>query len=175
MGRIFLVTEAQATGFLGRRAQVEGVEHRLADGAVAVKRVEDGDPVRAADNRLAIERERRRAELHRRRNDPRIAGRPVEAAPCEEPHAVAFAADLQAVTIMLDLVSPVGPGRRLGGASWDAGRNITGVSTPGLPPPPNMAGAAFRVSLPFVHVVKFNGRCYLLNGAAMRLDCAGPA
>jgi hypothetical protein len=32
------------------------------------------------------------------------------------------------------------------------------------PPPPNMAGVAFGVALPFVHVVRFNGRCYLTNG-----------
>jgi hypothetical protein len=27
-----------------------------------------------------------------------------------------------------------------------------------------MAGAMFGVTLPFVHVVRFNGRCYLTNG-----------
>jgi hypothetical protein len=36
---------------------------------------------------------------------------------------------------------------------------------PGQPPlPPNMAGVLFGVALPFVHVVRFNGRCYLING-----------
>jgi hypothetical protein len=29
---------------------------------------------------------------------------------------------------------------------------------------PNSAGIVFDISLPFVHVVRFNGRCYLING-----------
>ncbi len=42
-----------------------------------------------------------------------------------------------------------------------------GLFNPSVPPgiqPPNMAGIVFGISLPFVHVVKFNGRCYLING-----------
>lgn len=30
--------------------------------------------------------------------------------------------------------------------------------------PPNAAGIYFAIGMPFVHVVKFNGRCYLING-----------
>jgi hypothetical protein len=38
--------------------QVEGVQHRLADDAAPVQRVEDGDAVRAADDSLAVDGER---------------------------------------------------------------------------------------------------------------------
>ena len=34
--------------------QVEGVQHGLADGAAAVERVEDGDAIRTAYDRLAM-------------------------------------------------------------------------------------------------------------------------
>jgi hypothetical protein len=39
------------------------------------------------------------------------------------------------------------------------------VIPPGQAPlPPNTAGIVFGIGMPFVHVVRFNGRCYLING-----------
>ena len=50
-----------------------------------------------------------------------IALGPVVAAAGEQAHWLALAADDQPVAVVLDLVHPIGPGRRLGGASRDAG------------------------------------------------------
>jgi hypothetical protein len=103
--------------------QIEGVQHGLADSAAAVQRVEDGDAIRTADHRLAIDRERPGAELRRGDGNCGVAPAPVVAAPREEPHGIAFPADLQPVTVVFDLVDPIGPARRLGGEGGDAGSN----------------------------------------------------
>jgi hypothetical protein len=44
-----------------------------------------------------------------------------------------------------------------------------GVFTP--PGSPAFAGVTFRVSFPFVHVVRLNGRCYLFNGYHRAYGC----
>jgi hypothetical protein len=53
--------------------QIEGVQHRLADGAVAVQGIEDRDAVQTADAGFAVEGERTGAQLHRGGCDRRIA------------------------------------------------------------------------------------------------------
>jgi hypothetical protein len=42
------------------------------------------------------------------------------------PHDVALAADLQPIAVVLDLVHPIGPGGRFGGAGRDAGWDEAG-------------------------------------------------
>jgi hypothetical protein len=53
--------------------------------------------------------------------DRGIAVRPVVAAAREQTHGSAVATHDQPIAVVLDLVHPVGPGRRLGGKGWDAG------------------------------------------------------
>src|SRR5262249_12739456 len=93
----------------------------LADGAAPVQGVKDGNPIRAAHRGLAVDREGLRLELGRSSADRRITVAPVIAAPGEKPHYLAIAAHLQSVTIVLDLVHPIRPGRRLGGTGGNAG------------------------------------------------------
>jgi hypothetical protein len=57
-----------------------------------------------------------------------VAGGPVETAPGKEAHVFAVAAHLQAVTVVLDLVDPVGTGGHLVGERRDAGQD----EVPGL-------------------------------------------
>jgi hypothetical protein len=72
---------------------------------------------------------------------------PVIAAPGEQPHGVALAADLQPVPVMLDLVDPVGPGGRLDGAQRDIRPNDR-YATPGeeRAPAPGSASSTARPS-----------------------------
>jgi hypothetical protein len=74
--------------------QVEGIEHCLADGAMAMQRVEDRYAVRTAHDGFAIEDERPRLQLCCRARNRGIAGAPVVSAAGEEAHCVAFTADL---------------------------------------------------------------------------------
>jgi hypothetical protein len=100
--------------------EVEGVHHRLADGAAAVQSIEDCHPIRAADDRLTIERE------HVARSCiavTTIAGYRLLPSQPRGVSGLTASADLQPVTAVLDLVQPVRPGGRLGGAGGDAGRN----------------------------------------------------
>jgi hypothetical protein len=97
--------------------EVESVQHRLADGAVAVQRVEDRDAVRAAYDRLVVQGERADAQLHGGDDDRRVPTAPVVAAPGEQAHSVAIAVDLQPVAVVLVLVNRVRAGGRLRRAS----------------------------------------------------------
>jgi hypothetical protein len=74
----------------------------------------------APAHRLAVKRERLRAQLVRGRSDAGIAISPVKAAAGEQLHRLAVAADDQAVAVVLDLVHPAGAGRRLGGKGGNA-------------------------------------------------------
>jgi hypothetical protein len=65
-----------------------------------VERVEDGDAVRATDDRLAVDREWIGAQLGRRGGGRRMPGAPVVAAAREEAHRVAIAPNLDAVAIV---------------------------------------------------------------------------
>src|ERR1700759_5411319 len=74
--------------------KVEGVQHGLGDRAAPVERVEDGDAIRTADHRLAVDRERPGAQQGRGDGDRWVAAAPVIPAAGEQAHLVAYAADL---------------------------------------------------------------------------------
>jgi hypothetical protein len=119
---LLAVAERQAAKVLAIKLQeVERVQHRVADGAMAMEGVEDRDPVRAGDDCLAVEREGGSTQLGRRGNDRRVAGALVIAASGEEAHGVAVTPDLQPIAVVLDLVHPVEPGGRLRSAGGNAG------------------------------------------------------
>jgi hypothetical protein len=80
----------------------------------SVERVEDGDAVRTADDRLAIQRERPGPQQRRGDGDRRIAVAPVVPPPGEQPHDVTLAPNLQPVAVVLDLVHQPGPVGALG-------------------------------------------------------------
>jgi len=93
--------------------------------AAAVEGVEHGDTIGAANHRLAIPGEGPRAQLGRGCGDGGIALGPIIAAPGEQPHRVADAANLQPVAVVFDLVDPLRPRGRLGGAGGDARRDVS--------------------------------------------------
>jgi hypothetical protein len=103
--------------------EVEGVEHRTADSAVAVQCVEDRDAIRSTDHGLAVERERTCPKLRRGAGNRGVTSVPVVAAAREEAHGIAVASDLKPVAVVLDLVDPVGPDGRLGRACRNTGRD----------------------------------------------------
>jgi hypothetical protein len=88
--------------------EVEGVQHRLADGAPAVQGVEDRDAIRAAHHGLAIDCKRRAPESGRGAYDRRVAVAPVVAAPGEQANGVALPTDLQPIAVVLDPCSRCG-------------------------------------------------------------------
>jgi hypothetical protein len=61
--------------------------------------------------------------MRRGDGDRRVAGAPVVTVAREQPHRVALPPDLEAIAVVLDLVHPIGAGRRLGGARRDAGQD----------------------------------------------------
>jgi hypothetical protein len=81
------------------------------------------DPVRAADHRLAIDRERLGAQQDR----SRLSKGSGRSAPGEQPNGAALAADLQPVAVVFDLLHPFDPGQRLGSAGRNTGRKETGA------------------------------------------------
>jgi hypothetical protein len=95
----------------------DGLPHR----AVAVQGVKDRYAIISADHGLAVQGERLRPDLGRRTGDRRLPARPVIAAAGEQADRGAVAAHDQPVPVMLDLVHPIGAGRRLGGTGRDAG------------------------------------------------------
>ena len=84
-----------------------------------VQRVEIGDAIDAEDHRLAIDDELLDPVLERGFDNPRIAVRPIVPVAGNQPHAIAIPLDAQPVTVVLDLVEPVGSVRNLAAASWD--------------------------------------------------------
>jgi hypothetical protein len=83
--------------------------------------VEVRHAVDAEQYRLAIEHERARAVLRCRFGDQGIAIGPIVAVAGEQPHALVFPLDDQAIAVMLDFVDSVWTGRDLGPAGRDAG------------------------------------------------------
>ena len=55
-----------------------------------------------------------------RLDDQRVSVCPVMAIAGEQPHALAFTLDNQAIAIMLYFVKPIRPGGDFGAACWDA-------------------------------------------------------
>jgi hypothetical protein len=86
-----------------------------------VQPVKIRDAVDAEQHSLAVDHERARSVPQRGLDDQRIAVGPVVAIAGEQPDALAFALNDQAVPVMLDLVNPVRTGRNLGSARRDAG------------------------------------------------------
>jgi hypothetical protein len=89
--------------------------------------------------RQQVHCERPGPQLGRHRGDRRTAIGPVKAAAGEQPHGLALPAHDQAVSIVLDLVHPVGPGGRLGsdaGLDKAIGADASGhaCQNDGLPP-----------------------------------------
>jgi hypothetical protein len=86
-----------------------------------VECVEYGDPVGPCNRRLAVQRERLRAQLGGYRSDGGIAFGPVMTASGEQAHTLAVPADDQPIAVVLDLVHPAGPERWLGSEGGNAG------------------------------------------------------
>jgi hypothetical protein len=78
-----------------------------------VERVEDRDTVRTAHHGLAVEGERSGTQQRRGDSDRRVAAAPVVAVAGEQANGSALAADLETIAVVLDLVHPAGPRRRL--------------------------------------------------------------
>jgi hypothetical protein len=93
--------------------------------------VEDGDTIGAYHNRLAVQGERTGAQLGGGGRDRRIAVGPVIASPGEQAHRGAVPAHDQPVAVVLDLMNPVGAGRRLGGQGRNAGIDKSVVADAG--------------------------------------------
>ena len=107
--------------------QVEGVQHGLGDRAAAVQSVKDRHAIRAAHHCLAVERKRPGAQQGRGDGDRWVAGAPVVAPSGEQAHLVADAADLQAISVVLDLVHPARSRGHSVGAGGDAGWDEAGA------------------------------------------------
>ncbi|AEZ50858.1 hypothetical protein DC1_00040 [Burkholderia phage DC1] len=110
--------------------QVERVQERLAVVPARAQQLEHGQPVAIAADDLAIEDERPGAQRGGAREDLWIPLRPVVPVARQQPHALGIAGDLKAEPIVLELVQPVGPGRRCAGGFRLAGDNEA-RSTPG--------------------------------------------
>jgi DNA methylase len=100
--------------------QVERVQPRIRDLVPTVGRVEHGDSV-GTDDRFTVQGERRGTHRGRGRSDGRISIGPIMAAAGEQANGLAVPTHDQPIAVVLDLVHPVGPGRRLGGQRGDAG------------------------------------------------------
>jgi hypothetical protein len=102
------------------RVRFGGLQDSLAHLTAAVQRIEHCDAIRIADHRLAIQGERLRQHLRGRGCDRRITLGPVIAIACEQSHRRAVAADDQPVAVVLDLMHPAQPYRRVGGTDRSA-------------------------------------------------------
>ena len=87
----------------------------------AVQAVEIRDAVYTEQDSLTINHKRGVTVAQGGLGDWRIAVAPVVAVASEQAHAFAFALDDQAITIVLDFVKPIRPGRNLGSARRNAG------------------------------------------------------
>ena len=95
--------------------QVEGVQERLAEPALAMQSIEHGNPIGTADDRLAIDHERSGAELASGESNHRIPRGPVLAAAGEQANQIAVTTGDQPVAmIMLDFVCQPRPSARSG-------------------------------------------------------------
>src|SRR5262249_50072065 len=102
------------------RQHVEGAELDLVALPAGVQGVEVGDAVDAEDDGLAIDHELLDPVLQRSLDDPREAPGPVVAAAGDQADAVAVALYAKPVTVVLDLMEPVGAGRDDGGSRGKA-------------------------------------------------------
>jgi hypothetical protein len=101
--------------------QVKHMEDRVGHRAPSVERFEHGDAVGSGHSSLAVQGERLGAQLGGHRSDLGIAIGPVKAAAGEQVHGRTVPAHDQPISVVLNLVHPAGPGRRLGGNGRDAG------------------------------------------------------
>ncbi len=103
------------------RQQIEGDEPDLAMVLAGMQPVELRDAVAIQPDRLAINYEGLGPQPSSSRADQREAVRPIEAPAREQSHSWAVPLHDQSVAIVFDFVKPVGAGRNLGSARWDAG------------------------------------------------------
>src|SRR5215469_5380943 len=80
---------------------------------IGLQIVEARDAVRVFDHDLAVEQRRGKADLLDRRGDARKALGPIERLAGQELHLATVDARLHAIAIVLDLMDPFGPARRL--------------------------------------------------------------
>src|SRR3954466_7409943 len=79
------------------------------------------DSVRSDYNSFTVDDERAFAEPQGGLCNEWVSIRPVVATARQQTHALALALNNQAITIMLDLVNPIGPRRHFGAGCRDAG------------------------------------------------------
>jgi hypothetical protein len=92
--------------------QVEGVEKRLRLVASAAENVEPGESVLVAAHHLSVDQAGAHCEVVHSLGDQRKASRPVVAAPGNQPDADGISARHKAIAVVLNLMNPVGAGRR---------------------------------------------------------------
>jgi len=93
--------------------EVEGVEDHLGVIGAAVQLVEDRQSLGVAPHRLAVDRRRFRPQGRHGRADAGLSVGPVKASAGEQVHPIVPLAGDQAVAVVLDLVNPLRPDRRL--------------------------------------------------------------
>ena len=92
--------------------QVEGVEERRCLVAAAAQDVEAGEPVLVAAHHLAVDQAGPHLEVVHGLDHEREAVRPVIAAPGDQPDADGISTRHKAIAVVLNLMNPVGAGRR---------------------------------------------------------------
>ena len=105
-------SKAQRTAAALGRLPADQVEHRKA--------------VLVGDDRLAVDEAGACRQRRDRRGGQREAPGEIMAVPSEEPHAGSVAPRHDAEAVMLDLVNPIPPGRRLIGTAGQAWLDETG-------------------------------------------------
>src|SRR5207248_11573029 len=100
--------------------EIEGVQPDLFVAPSTVQALEIGDPVRTEHNGFSINDEGGFPEPERGLNNQRVTIGPIIAATGQQPDALAFTLDNQAIAIMLYFVKPIRPGGDFGAACWDA-------------------------------------------------------
>ena len=101
--------------------QVEGVEERLRLVPPMAQELERSHSLLITTNDLAIDQAGPHLEVIHGLDHERVAGRPVVAPAGNQPDAHGIAAGHEPEPVVLDLVNPVGAGRRLVGRGGQAG------------------------------------------------------
>jgi hypothetical protein len=83
-------------------------------------RIEHGNATLASDHSLPIQGKGPSLDLHGGASNRWVSVSPVMASAGEQMHRGAVSAHNEPITVVLDLVHPAGPSRRLGGKGGDA-------------------------------------------------------
>jgi hypothetical protein len=101
--------------------EVEGVEEDMPTRRLAPQPFEYRGSVPIAGDCLAIDQAGTHLEVASGLGDERKAPGPVDAVPCQQPHANGVTSRHQPEAVVFDLVNPAGTARRVPAWGWEAG------------------------------------------------------